>query len=131
MAIEQHELLPLLVRCCPGLRGRLVAAADEWLQDDGSIGYFRVVGVLEHLVVERLGEGDYSFADDLFALMERLLVEGSADVQSVVATGFLEGLAHQGRLSPALWLPLTGPEARAYLQAWDQFTGVSTPGLDG
>jgi hypothetical protein len=130
MAIERHDLLPLLVQCCPGLRDCLVATADKWLQEDGSIGYYHISSVLTGLVVERLGQGDYSFADDLFALVERLLVEGSEEVQGIVATGFLEGMAHQAELAPELWVPLVGPEAREYLRAWDQFTGTSTPGLD-
>jgi hypothetical protein len=129
MAVELHELLPLFVRCCPGLRDRLVAAADNWLQEDGSISYFLVASVLARYVVERLGSGDYSFADDLFGAVERLLSEGSADVQAVAATGFLEGLANQQELPAELWVPLVGAEAREYLRALDRFHGVVTPGL--
>ncbi len=67
MAIESHELLPLLVRFCPGLRDRLVMAADAWLNEDGMISYFSVVAVLRDLVVERFDAGDNSFAEQLFA----------------------------------------------------------------
>jgi hypothetical protein len=130
MAIERSELLQLLVRSCPGLRDRLVPTADNWLQEDGTISYFVVSWVLTDLVVDRFRQGDYGFADDLFALIERLLTEGSDEVKDIVATGFLEGMAHQDDLVPELWVPLTGPRARDYLRAWDQFTGVSTPGLD-
>src|SRR5262249_37912827 len=127
---ELHELLPLFVRCCPGLRDPLVQAADDWLQEDGTISYYLVVSLLSDYVVERFDAGDYSFSNELFLLVERLLKDGSQEVQDVVATGFLEALVNQQQLSAELWVPLVGPEAREYLRAWDRFTGVVTPGLD-
>jgi hypothetical protein len=131
MAIESHELLPLFVRCCPGLRALLVRAADDWLCEDGTISYFAVAALLSEYAVERFDAGDYTFSDELFDLVERLLGDGSQEVGDVIATGFLEGLVNQERLAADLWVPLIGPRAREYLRAWDRFTGVATPGLEG
>jgi hypothetical protein len=131
MPIQLHELLPLLVRCCTGLRGRLLPAVDDWLNEDGTLSYFRIGHVLVDWIVERFAAGDYGFSDDFFSLMERLLTEGSPEVQDVAATGILEGLHHQRRLPPELWVPLLGPKARAYLIVWDRFHGAVTPGLQG
>jgi hypothetical protein len=130
MAIESHELLPLFVGCCPGLRALLVQASDDWLQEDGTIAHYLAASLLTDYVVERFDAGDYGFSDELFALVERLLANGSEEVKNVVATGFLESLVNQQRLPSELWVPLIGPEARDYLRAWDRFTGAVTRGLE-
>ncbi len=125
-----QELLPRLVQCCPGFREMLVRNVDDWLHDDGSISYFRIVSLLAGFAAGRFNEGDYSFADDLFALVERLMESGSEDVQDVMATGFLEAMHNQTILPPELWVPLIGPRAREYLIAWNAFHGATTPGLE-
>jgi hypothetical protein len=130
MAIELHQILPLFVRICPEVRDRLVAGADDWLHDDGTISYYEIVAVLTRLVVERFDAGDYGCADDLFALVERLLSEGSQEVKDLIATGFLEGLLYQQELPSELWVPLIGPQAREYLLALNSFHGTTTPGLE-
>jgi hypothetical protein len=126
--LQSHELLPLLVECCPGLRDRLIPDVDYWLNGDGTISYHRIAHVLIGLVADRFQAGDYSFSDSLFARIEQLLTDGSEEVQTLTATGILEGL--QNRLPPELWVPLLGPKAREYLIAWDRFHGANTPGLE-
>ena len=69
----------------------------------------------------------------VFAVVERFLASGSQLTQDCVATGFLEALANgvsSGRIDGPALAEVLGPESRAYLDAWDQFTmGRST--LDG
>jgi hypothetical protein len=122
--------------CCPcwfspvPASGALVRCADDWLREDGSISYFEIVSRLADFAAERFNEGDYSFSDDLFALVERLIGSGSAAVREVMTTGFLEALHNQQVLPPELWVPLIGPRAREHLIAWDAVYGATTPGLE-
>ena len=66
----------------------------------------------------------------VFRLAEQGLVEGTETVKDAVATQFLETLQHGSDSEVAsVWLPMLGEESRAYCRAWDEFTGVRTPGL--
>ena len=68
----------------------------------------------------------------LFALTERLLAEGDAQVRAAVQGGLLESLLHPLN-AQAHWLPALaaglGPQARAYAQQWCRLTGVVLPGV--
>src|SRR5437879_5238500 len=123
-------MLPLLVGSVPGFRSLLVKRVDDWLNEDGTLAYYIIAGLLAGQVTQSLHRGDYSFADEFFALVERLLEDGCDDVKNLMATGFLEALQNQDILPSPLWTPLLGKQARDYLIAWDRFNGASTPGLD-
>jgi hypothetical protein len=65
-------------------------------------------------------------------VIEDVLRNGLPEVRDAVATGFLEALLAEssaGRLDLRPFIPSLGPEAIAFCRAWDQFTGVQTPGL--
>lgn len=128
--IEVKDLIPLLVQSYPGVRDHLVETADDWLGDDGTIMPCMTLAAVSWLVAERLRKGEHDGADRLFNLIERLLTEGSAEVRDAAATCFLENLTNRSdSLDPRLYVPLMGPESRNYCRAWDDFTGVKTPGL--
>ncbi len=70
---------------------------------------------------------------EIFLLIEFFLNEGDQDVQNAAATCFLEGLINfvsHGRIVPErLTSYLIGEKSIEYCKAWDEFTGVKTPGL--
>lgn len=127
--IGQHDVIPMLCQAYPGLRDRLCTRVGEWFREDGSLSLFGLLAVSGDFFVERFGQGEYGHADALFDVVESLLLKGNTAVQTAVATGFLEGLQHQTKLSGELWAPLLGPKARAHCKAMDQFHGAETPGL--
>lgn len=60
-----------------------------------------------------------------FSVVEHHLATGSQLMKNCVATGLLEALASEvsgGRLDGPRLAALLGPESRAYIDAWDQFT---------
>ena len=60
----------------------------------------------------------------LFDTVEDLLVHGNDDVQTAVATGFLEQLMEEvaaGRVDMATVAEFLGPASRAHCEAWEQF----------
>jgi len=123
--IELEEMRQLFCRAYGGLRERVVATADNWIGGGGEFLPFPWMDELRSLVEERLESGDYEQADALFLVVEKLLATGDAEVQTVVATGFLEGLQHQRRIAPELWRPLLGPLAHSHCTAMDNFHGIT------
>jgi hypothetical protein len=123
--IEPEEMRQLLCRTYSGLRERVVATADYWIGDGGEFLPFPWIHELCSLVEDRFGSGDYEQADALFLVVEKLLAAGDEKVQTVVATGFLEGLQHARRLTPELWKPLLGPLAQSHFSAMDNFHGIT------
>jgi hypothetical protein len=80
--------------------------------------------------IDRLSEGDLS---SIFSVVEQAIVIGTKDARETATTGFLEGLqnlASAGCFLLVKVVPFLGPESRAYCRAWDEFTGVPTPGLE-
>lgn len=66
----------------------------------------------------------------VFRVAEQGLVEGTETVKAAVATQFLETLQHASDSEVArVWVPMLGEESRAHCRAWDEFSGVRTPGL--
>lgn len=68
----------------------------------------------------------------LFDFAEQLLNHGSGDVMNAVATCMLEQIwnaARNGGFDFSEVDPYLGPEARAYLVAWDDFNKTKTPRL--
>jgi hypothetical protein len=58
-------------------------------------------------------------------VVERHLANGSELMKTCVSTGLLEAAASElssGRLSGPTLATLLGPQARSYIDAWDQFT---------
>jgi hypothetical protein len=121
--LELEDMRQSLCRAYSGLRDRVVATADNWIGAGGEFLPFQWMHELCILVEDRFESGDYEQADALFSVVETLLATGDEEVQTVVATGFLEGLQHQQRLAPELWRPLLGPLARSHCEAMDNFNG--------
>lgn len=68
----------------------------------------------------------------LFGLIENFIKEGDFNVRDAASTCFLENLINRaswGDLSPNQFIPYLGSKSKAYCKAWDEFTGVKTPGL--
>lgn len=87
-----------------------------------------------HYLGDRLKAGAYPSARKVFQAVESLLEESasSSEVKDVLCTCFLENLVNRFTESPevlARFVPLLGERSKAYCKAWDEFTGVKTPGL--
>ena len=61
-----------------------------------------------------------------FIFIEKLMNEGTEEVQEAAATCFLENLLNAVSWDTILassFVPLLGPESKKYCRAWDEFTG--------
>jgi hypothetical protein len=126
MTIQIEEMRQLLCRTYPGLRERVVATADDWIDSDGKFLAHVWMHQLSKLVVERLREGNYEQSEALFCVVERLINEGDDEVKTVILSGLVEGLQHHRVVEPTLWQPLLGNSARAHCNAIDEFYGIKS-----
>lgn len=81
-----------------------------------------------------LGSMSAQSVEAIFEAVEQALADESSSTVNAVATGFLEALltrSDQGVLPPDLFWSSLGPQARAYVEAWDAFTtdGSGPPGV--
>lgn len=128
--IQEHGLLPALMRACPTMYSFILTTVDRWLGADGTISPCALMSVCADYVETQLNHLDYESLGDLFATVEALLKDGSPAVQSAAGPCFLENLLNiPDRLDPERFIFLLGPESRQFCQAYDTWTGVRTPGL--
>jgi hypothetical protein len=68
----------------------------------------------------------------IFEVIESFMKNGDNKVKDAAATCFLENLINissHGDFDTSMFIYYLGPESKAYCKAWDEFTGVKTPGL--
>jgi hypothetical protein len=118
-----------LLERMPQFREDWDAHLRRWGEDPG-IGLD--VAAFSRFVLKRLQDAGSVEAQRIFDLIEELATRGDEAVQTAATTQCLENLVNHigaGRLKPEAVVPYLGPESRRYCIAWDDFTGVATPGL--
>jgi hypothetical protein len=127
--LSHADCIVLLVRALPEFKPALDATRAEWGSEPP--GLCNELFTLSDLVIDRLASTLQHDLEPLFQAIERLMLEGNEDVKDAVATCFLENVlnATSKDVPAERFVPLLGPESRAFCRAWDEFTGVKTPGL--
>jgi class 3 adenylate cyclase len=107
----------------PSLREAMTARGDDALPDPDLPTLW--MGDLGGAVVSSFAELRPDELRAVFETAERHLATASQRMRNAICTGFLEVFASAvsgGRLSGESLAELLGPESRAYLDAWDQFS---------
>jgi hypothetical protein len=134
--ITEKNLLEYILEIEPDFRNTLEDCRNSWGLDASKL----TVGIqfieFSDFVCEKFKKGSYSNAKKVFDGIEFLLQDQNSDekVQTLVTTCFLENmqnLSSNELFSPGQFVPFLGPESAKYCKAWDEFTGVETPGLWG
>ena len=128
--ITRLDAMAHVLRRVPGFREQWQAHLDYWEGEEA--GLCNDMAEFSRYVSTLIADKRTSDLGRIFSLVEELMVNGDSHVKDATATCFLENLlnvASSGRIDAASFVPLLGPESRAYAIAWDKFTGVSTPGL--
>lgn len=129
--ITKEQWTDFALRVVPGFRQPLEDLREDWEPDPVALSIemsefsWFVAGLLKDAGRSEQVEAALAFVEDL-------LVRGDEALKDAAATSFLENLLNQvsgGELDPATFVDLLGPQSRAYCKAWDEFTGVKTPGL--
>jgi hypothetical protein len=120
---EVRDFAAALLALAPQVADALTARGDEHAPDpEFPISWMSQAGVA---LARSLDDQPQETRAGAFALVEERLAQGSTAMREAVATGLLEALASEvsgGRADPGTVAALLGPQSRAYLDAWDQFT---------
>ncbi|HEX2970835.1 MAG TPA: hypothetical protein VHP11_00790 [Tepidisphaeraceae bacterium] len=125
MLIHTQDMLPLLVEACPSFAPRWEeGSADSFLDKEGNLLMYIALGSLAHHLVNLGSAGKCDEFPAVFAVVERLQVEGDHDVREAATIGLLEGVQnHAGwaRLDTGIFLRHLGPESRKWWEKLEQF----------
>jgi hypothetical protein len=88
--ITKRDVMPLLLAACPSFAEVWAAYDASGDRDDGSI-YLDLIPFIEHLVA-LLARGETDAFPAVFAVVERLHLEGDDSVREAATVGLLEGL---------------------------------------
>jgi len=125
--IESPDAFPLLVQACPSFRPAWEAHLREWGND---VLYIAAGNLADHLLA-LLGSGRIEAFAPVAQAIERLLVEGTPEVQTLAVVGVIEGIqngwANQGT-DPGIFGAYLGPEGRRNWQALNEFWGGAGAG---
>lgn len=124
------DVISLIYDASPTIRH---ADRSQPAHEDDSLPTLRFAG-LARVLVSNVDQMSSSEIADVMGAIERGMTNAAPSVADAVATGFLERLlsdASAGRLTFSTLAPFLGQASREYCQAWDEFTGVLTPGLHG
>ncbi len=128
--ISKEECMKIVLQEVPEFSERWQAHLDYW--EGETAGLCIDLAEFSDYTVNLIQNSQSSNLRVIFDLAERLLVEGSSEVKDAIATCFLENLinvAGTDKLDASKFVNFLGPQSRAYCRAWDEFTGVRTPGL--
>jgi hypothetical protein len=117
-----------LAACHPRLREAAAKVIGYW--HPGAVPVTIALAEIGGALVGAEPDVDDETLGQVAAQVEVLLAERSA-VADAVATGLLEAICHRSEESPSSVERIVGHRgvrALAYIRAWDEFTGVETPG---
>lgn len=112
--IEANDMVPLLVGASPGFTEEWARFLDEWA-DEPTVPYYLVLGGFARHMCGLMAAGDEPTLLRIFAVIERLHIEGSVYVKKAAAVGLLESLQntniHLSSTSPKQFERFLPPES--------------------
>ena len=116
--ITKAEIIPLLLKACPGFQPMWQAHLDWWGNEEP--GGFNDAAEFALYLVESYERGQTSEFTAEFETIERILNEGNQEAREIAAIGIIEDLQTIGSnhvCGADVFLEWLGPTSRA---AWDQ-----------
>ena len=128
--ISRDTWAGLVLRECPNFETYWADYQDYWARA-GSPGVCLEISAFGDFVKDRIVEGDSDEIARLFQLIEHLIAFGDGDVRNAAMTCCLENILNvtPSQLPAERFVRFLGPKSREFCRAWDEFTGVKTPGL--
>jgi len=128
--ISRTDWLGLVLREFPGFDGHWRQYQARWAKE-GSPGVCSEVSCFGDFVEKRILEADEAEIARIFGLIEHFLIFGDEEIRTAFCTCCLENILNvtPSRLPAERFVKFLGPKSREYCRAWDEFTGVKTPGL--
>lgn len=89
--ITRSQMFPLLVEACPSYEADWRQFLAEYADDPEPLTYIAIVQFARHLS-QVLAAGDQESLRRVFDLLERLIVDGDAEVQEAAVVGIIKNL---------------------------------------
>lgn len=128
--INPQEALHLLVSQSFDFRVRVEAFLLEWQPEQP--GFCLILSELSRVTIGFFQQQQDTHLQQVFAIIEKLLVEGDQVVRDAAATCFLENILHRvpEEVSAQTFLSFLGLKSKEYCKAYNDFTGVQLDGFD-
>jgi hypothetical protein len=128
--ITEKRWVDLVIREFPAFAAHWQIYQDRWA-DEGSPGLCTDMSAFADFIKDRILYGNEVELKKLFDLIEHLLVFGDDGIQTAAATCCLENILNlvPRKIPPERFVPFLGPRSREFCKKWDEFTGVTTPGI--
>ena len=130
MLITKQDCMNYILQNVPDYLSRWQAHQLYWGHEEA--GLCNDIADFSHFVNDLFSEQKSRELKTIFSMVERLLTEGDEEVQTAIATCFLENLMNRtgsAGIQPAAIVPLLGKNSVVYCKAYNNFTGVSIVGL--
>jgi hypothetical protein len=136
MPLAARDVMPLVLAAVPSFREKWDQEVREYWMDEespgGRLGYMDAGEVVRH-AVDLLTTGQRAEVAALFAVVERLHLEGDDYVQELATIGYLEDFQNALDRHPALThddvLLLLGKESRKWWRAVERFWAGESPAV--
>jgi hypothetical protein len=126
--IGRQEVMPLLLDACPSFHQPWNEYLSEATYEEGLL--YLDLGALAHHLVRLMQKGQLAELPGVFAVIERLHVEGDPFVQEAVTIGLLEGIqnvASDSDIDPELFRKYLQPESAKWWNELDRFWKGDAP----
>jgi hypothetical protein len=117
--ISKDEMMPLLLEACPSFHPQWHKFLDEWRDEAKNLPLYLALTDFARHLIGLLERDDRDSLVKVFAVVERLHVEGDEYVREAASIGLLEDLQNTGlhrRTSPADLRAMLEPESCKW---WD------------
>jgi hypothetical protein len=128
--IERLESIEFILNNVPEFKNIWQKHHEEWAEEN--VGHCNDMYPFVDFAVEYIQLRDSEMLKRIFAVAEHLLINGSEEVKTAVATCFLESLinrASTGKIDSNFFVKYLGENSKLHCKAWDEFSGAQTIGL--
>ena len=119
--IIKDDMMRMLVDVCPSFSPQWQAFQDEYCEEVGKQPIYIILGDFARHLIGMVERGDTADLPAVFAMVERLHVEGEHYVREAATVGLLEDLQNQNLhpkgTRPEQFLPYLGPVSARW---WDK-----------
>jgi len=128
--ISRDGCMGLLLRAFPAFAPHWRIYEKEW-GEMGSPGLCTEMSAFADFVKTQILTESPGEIARLFSVIEHLVAFGDEDVQTAATTCCLENILNvtPSKIPAERFVQYLGPKSREFCRAWDEFTGVKTPGL--
>ena len=122
--------MALILNKVPDFEPAWQAHLEFWCDDKA--GLSNDVSEFSSYLINNLNLISGNKRQEIFLVIEDCLNDGDDRVKDAIATCLLENLLNavsEKQLASELFIDLLGKESKKYCKSWDDFTGISTPGL--